>query len=130
MIVDTSALVAIVSDEPNKSRLLAAISGSAIARISAANLLEAYFVIDGRRDPDASALLDGLLRRLALTAEPVTEAQVFIAREAFRRFGKGSGNPARLNYGDCFAYALARALDEPLLFIENDFAQTDIDRTG
>jgi ribonuclease VapC len=65
-----------------------------------------------------------------LTAEPVTEAQVFIAREAFRRFGKGSGNPARLNSGDCFAYALARALDEPLLFIENDFAQTDIDRTG
>lgn len=129
MIVDTSALVAIVSDEPTKSRLLTALSEAAIARISAANLLEAYFVIDGRKDQDASAMLDALLRRLALTVEPVTEAQVVIARGAFRRFGKGSGHPARLNYGDCFAYALARAMDESLLFVGNDFSHTDIRRS-
>lgn len=128
MIVDTSAIVAIVSDEPSRSHLLSVLSGAIIARISAANLLEAYFVIDGRKEPEASALLDAVLGRLALTVEPVTEAQVSIARNAFRRYGKGSGHGARLNFGDCFAYALARAMDEPLLFVGNDFAQTDIRR--
>lgn len=128
MIVDTSAIVAIVSDEPSRSHLLSVLSGAIIARISAANLLEAYFVIDGRKEPEASALLDAVLGRLALTVEPVTEAQVSIARNAFRRYGKGSSHGARLNFGDCFAYALARAMDEPLLFVGNDFAQTDIRR--
>lgn len=128
MIVDTSALVAIVSDEPTRIQLLLKLPGASIARISAANLLEAFIVIDGRREPAASALLDTLLRDLALKAEPVTEAQVYVARDAFRRYGKGSGHPARLNYGDCFAYALARALDEPLLFVGHDFTHTDIRR--
>lgn len=128
MIVDTSALVAIVSDEPTRNQLLLKLSGASIARISAANLLEAFIVIDGRREPAASALLDTLLRDLALKAEPVTEAQVYVARDGFRRYGKGSGHPARLNYGDCFAYALARALDEPLLFVGHDFTHTDIRR--
>lgn len=128
MIVDTSALVAIVSDEPTRIQLLLKLPGASIARISAANLLEAFIVIDGRREPAASALLDTLLRDLALKAEPVTEAQVYVARDGFRRYGKGSGHPARLNYGDCFAYALARALDEPLLFVGHDFTHTDIRR--
>ncbi len=83
-------------------------------------------VIDGRRNARVSAFLEQLLERFGLIVEPVTQEQVQIAREAFRRYGKGSGHPAGLNYGDCFAYALARYLDEPLLFVGNDFAQTDI----
>lgn len=83
-------------------------------------------VIDGRRNACVSAFLEQLLEQFGLVVEPVTEAQVDIARDAFRRYGKGSGHPAHLNYGDCFAYALAGFLNEPLLFIGNDFAQTDI----
>ncbi len=95
-------------------------------RISAGNLLEAYMVIDGAGKLELSEELDANITDLRLVIEPVTHEHVRIARGAFRRYGKGSGHPARLNYGDCFAYALARYLDEPLLFIGNDFAQTDI----
>jgi ribonuclease VapC len=83
-------------------------------------------VIDGSRDPVASRRLDDLLRAAGLAVEPVTEAQARIAREAYRDFGKGSGHPAQLNFGDCFAYALAKVTGEPLLFKGNDFSQTDI----
>lgn len=85
-------------------------------------------VVDGRRNARVSALLEQLLEQVGLIVEPVTEAQVRVARTAFARYGKGSGHPARLNYGDCFAYALARQLNEPLLFVGNDFAQTDIEQ--
>ncbi|MDQ3442145.1 MAG: type II toxin-antitoxin system VapC family toxin [Chloroflexota bacterium] len=126
MIVDTSAIVAIASNEEDADRLLATLLTAALPRISAGNLLETYMVIDRRRNPIATALLEQIMARIALTVEPVTAEQVEIARDAFRRFGKGSGHPARLNYGDCFAYALARFHDEPLLFVGNDFPQTDI----
>lgn len=82
------------------------------------------------RSPETSAKLDTLTDSLRLFVEPVTPEQILIARVAFRRFGKGSGHPARLNFGDCFAYALARALDEPLLFVGYDFAHTDIRRVS
>lgn len=83
-------------------------------------------VIDGAGSPELSAELDADIVDLHITIEAVTVEHIQLAREAFRQYGKGSGHPARLNYGDCFAYALARHLDEPLLFIGNDFAQTDI----
>ena len=83
-------------------------------------------VIDGSRDPIASRRFDELVREAALVVEPVTEAQARIAREAYRDFGKGSGHPAQLNFGDCFAYALAKVSGEPLLFKGSDFSHTDI----
>jgi ribonuclease VapC len=83
-------------------------------------------VIDNSRDPIASRRFDELIREAQLVVEPVTEAQVFIAREAYQRFGKGRGHAAQLNFGDCFAYALAKSMEEPLLFKGADFSQTDI----
>jgi ribonuclease VapC len=97
-----------------------------VRRISAANFVEAAVVIDASRDPIASRAFDDLIREPQLIIEPVTEVQARIAREAFRDFGKGSGHPAGLNFGDCFAYALARSVRDPLLFKGNDFGHTDI----
>lgn len=84
-------------------------------------------VVDRSGLLDAELRVDRFLRRVNAVIEPVTTNQIVIAREAFRRFGRGSGHPAGLNFGDCFAYALARFYDEPLLFIGNDFAATDIE---
>ena len=126
MIIDTSALIAILRDEPEARSCAMAIESAAHRRISAANFLEAAVVIDGSRDPVASRRFDDLIAESGLVIEPVTETQARIAREAYRDFGKGSGHPAQLNFGDCFAYALARAIGEPLLFKGEDFRHTDI----
>jgi len=88
--------------------------------------VESAIVIDGSRDPVASGRFDDVVKEAKLVVEPVTEAQARIAREAYRDFGRGSGHPARLNFGDCFSYALARATGEPLLFKGAGFAHTDI----
>lgn len=126
MIVDTSAVLAILRDEPEAARCAEVIAKSAARRISAANFLEAAIVIDGSRDPIASRRFNDLLREAGVLIAPVTERQARIARAAYRDFGKGSGHPARLNFGDCFAYALAKATGEPLLFKGEDFTHTDI----
>ena len=126
MIVDTSALIAILRDEPEAPACAKAIEDASRRRMSAANFVEAAIVIDASRDPVASRRFEDLVREAQLVVEPVTEAQAWIAREAYRDFGKGSGHPAWLNFGDCFAYALARATGEPLLFKGDDFAHTDI----
>jgi ribonuclease VapC len=126
VIVDTSAVVAILRDEPDAPACARAIEAAFPRRISAANFVEAAIVIDGSRDPVASRRFDDLVREAQLEVEPVTEAQARIAREAYRDFGKGSGHRAQLNFGDCFAYALARITGEPLLFKGGDFAHTDI----
>ena len=126
MIVDSSALLAILRAEPEMLACARAIEDAARRRISAANFLETAIVIDGSRDPVASRRLDDLIRAADLAIEPVTEAQARIAREAYRDFGKGSGHPAQLNFGDCFAYALAKVTGEPLLFKGSDFSHTDI----
>lgn len=126
MIVDSSALVAILHDEPEAAAFLRAIYAAGQCRVSAANFLETAIVIDAGRSPVASRRFDDLLREAAIVIEPVTEAQAHIARQAHRDFGRGSGHPARLNFGDCFAYALARETGEPLLFKGDDFSQTDI----
>jgi ribonuclease VapC len=126
MIVDTSALIAILRDEPDAVRFATAIECADQRRISAANFVEAAVVIDGSRDPIASRRFDDFVKEAGLVVEPVTEAQARIAREAYRDFGKGSRHPAQLNFGDCFAYALARASGEALLFKGSDFTRTDI----
>ena len=126
MIVDTSALIAILRDEPEAAACAEAVEAAPNRRMSAANFVEAAIVIDGSRDPVASRRLDDLVKEAQLVIEAVTEVQARIAREAYRDFGRGSGHPARLNFGDCFAYALARATGEPLLFKGDDFVHTDI----
>ena len=126
MIVDSSALLAILRDEPESDACATAIAVAPTRRISAANLLEAFIVVDSNRDPIASRRIDELLTSAGIVIEPVTEEHVRIGRAAYRDFGKGSGHPAQLNFGDCFAYALARASGEPLLFKGSDFAQTDV----
>ena len=126
MIVDTSALIAILRDEPEATFCAMAIETAPQRRISAASFLETAVVIDGSRDPVASRRFDELIKASGLIVEPVTEDQAKIARDAYRDFGKGSGHPAQLNFGDCFAYALAKAKDEPLLFKGNDFTHTDV----
>jgi ribonuclease VapC len=126
MIVDSSAILAILRLEPEASACARAIEKADRRRISAANFLESAIVIDGSRDPIASRRLDDLFREAKFIIEPVTAEQARIAREAYRDFGGGSGHPARLNFGDCFAYALAKATGEPLLFKGHDFGHTDI----
>jgi ribonuclease VapC len=126
VIVDTSALIAILRDEPEASAMAQAIEEATQRQISAANWLEAAAVIDGSRDPVASRQFNDLIGVARILVAPVTEQQALIARAAYRDFGKGSGHPAGLNFGDCFAYALAKSTGEPLLFKGRDFAHTDI----
>lgn len=126
MIVDTSAVVAILRAEPDAARYAAVLEGGEVRRISAANWLEAAIVISDPADPVTGRRFDEFVRAAELRVEPVTVEQVGIARGAYRDFGKGSGHPAGLNFGDCFAYALSVTTDEPLLFKGSDFSQTDI----
>ncbi|MCC7527921.1 MAG: type II toxin-antitoxin system VapC family toxin [Candidatus Melainabacteria bacterium] len=126
MIIDTSALLAILRGEPEARSFARAIEKANVRRLSAANYVEAGAVIDRSEDPIAKRRLDELIKIANISIEAVTETQAKVAREAYRDFGKGSGHPAGLNFGDCFAYALARELGEPLLFKGNDFSHTDI----
>lgn len=126
MIVDTSVLVAILLNEPDAPVFARMPDAVEAPRISAAGYVELCIFIDGRRDPALSSRVDELVAASGLLIEPVTAEQARIAREAYRLFGRGNGHPARLNYGDCFAYALAKALGEPLLFKGEDFIHTDI----
>jgi ribonuclease VapC len=126
MIIDTSAIIAILRDEPEALSCAKAIADASSRRVSAVNFVEAAVVIDGSRNPIASRRFDDLLREAHVVVDPVTELQARIAREAYRDFGKGSGHGAGLNFGDCFAYALAKATGEPLLFKGDDFNRTDV----
>lgn len=126
MIIDTSALVAILRDEPDAQTLADAIAAAATRRISAASYVEVGAVIDGARDPIASRRVDELIAVANISIEPVTEEHARIARAAYRDFGKRSGHAAGLDFGDCLAYALAVASGEPLLFKGDDFARTDV----
>ena len=126
MIVDSSALVAILGHEPERYPFLDAIRAARRAATSAATYVETAIVVDGRRDAVMSRSLDELFVELEVRIEPVTAAQAQIARQAYRDFGRGSGHPARLNFGDCLSYALAKDLREPLLYKGDDFVHTDI----
>jgi ribonuclease VapC len=126
VIVDSSAMVAILRDEPDALMYAESIERAAIVRISAANFLETAIVIDASRSPISSQRVDDFLIESRLRIEPVTESQARIARQAYRDFGRGSGHPAALNFGDCFAYALAKTTGEPLLYKGTDFSDTDV----
>ena len=126
MIVDSSAIVAIIWAEAEAEQFIAAIVNGDKASISAGNYLEASIVIDRDRDPAVSARLDATLHQLEIDIAPITLSQAKIARQAYRDFGKGSGHKAQLNFGDCFAYALAMERGEPLLYKGDDFAHAGL----
>ncbi len=126
MIIDTSAVMAVLTGEPGAERLLRALA-SGHCRMSAATWLELSIVADARSAAHGQRL-DQVLAGLEVEVVPVDLAQAQVARAAYQRFGRGSGSKARLNYGDCFAYALAITSGEPLLFVGDDFAHTDVAR--
>ena len=124
MILDSSAVVAIAEGEPEREQFLELAAGVP-CRMSVANWLEAALVIDNR-SPRGRANLDDLTSALSIELVPVSVAHALVARDAHRRFGRGSGSPARLNFGDCLAYALAVTTGEPLLYTGEDFGHTDV----
>jgi ribonuclease VapC len=125
MVIDTSAVLAILLNERDAAIFARAIENAGDRRMSAANYLEAAIVIDNRGDALAQRELDRFFQRSGIILEPVTIEQARIAREAYRDFGKGR-HRAGLNFGDCLSYALARLLDQPFLYKGRDFSQTDI----
>jgi ribonuclease VapC len=125
VIIDTSAVRAILLKETDAPIYAQAIASADICRMSAATFVELGIVVDLETKSTGGRLLDTLMRRSQIVIEPVTEEQAHIARHAYAEFGKGI-HPASLNFGDCFAYALAKATGEPLLFKGEDFAKTDI----
>jgi ribonuclease VapC len=125
MVVDTSALLAVLLGEPERDRFIELLSAARDPLISAATLVEASIVMRARFGDDGVGDLDDLVAAAGLRLVAVDAAQADLAREAFARFGKGRA-PAALNYGDCFSYALARAAERPLLFKGADFTRTDV----
>lgn len=126
MVIDTSAILAMVYREPERAAYVRLCLAHKQVRLSAAGYVEAAIVIDRCEDMMLTGLFDQMLAEFAISIEPVTAAQARLARKAHRRYGRGSGHPARLNYGDCFAYALSVDTGEPLLFKGNDFVHTDV----
>lgn len=125
MVIDTSALLAILQDEPERRTFTEAIEAADVRSMSAATFLETSIVIESRYGPQGVRDLDALIAAAAIELVPVDADQAQIARAAFSQFGKGR-SPAGLNYGDCFSYALAKARGEPLLYKGSDFSQTDV----
>ncbi len=125
MVLDTSAIVAMLLGEPERDRFIAVLADAEDPLISAATLVEASIVMQAKLGDDGLGDLDALLAAATVRAVAVDGAQAYMAREAFARFGKERA-PAGLNFGDCFSYALARVMDRPLLFKGDDFSRTDI----
>jgi ribonuclease VapC len=126
MIVDSSALVAILLNEEDGDALSVVLDGPEVVRMSAVSYFETAIVIDKFRDAALSVSFDDMVLDSRIIIEPVTAEQARIARQAYRDYGKGSGHAANLNFGDCFSYALARAKREPILFKGDDFIYTDL----
>lgn len=125
MIVDSSAFIAVLMGEPEADDFTDLLESRAVS-VSVASLVESSIVLRGRGRDAKVESFDQLLRDVQATIIPVDERQGRIAVEAYRRYGRGSGSPAKLNFGDCFSYALAIARDEPLLFKGDDFIHTDV----
>lgn len=125
MIVDTSALVTILFCEADAERYALAIAGADRCLISAANYVETAIVVEAETRESGSREFDAFFRRAGIVVEPVTEEHAYLARQAYSEFGKGR-HRAGLNFGDCFAYALAKATGEPLLYKGEDFKRTDV----
>lgn len=126
MVVDSSALIALLLGEPEADGFVEAIAGASTRLVSAASYFETAIVMLSRVGQGAPDQVKRLLSALSIDIAPFTDDQAVIAIDAYRVFGKGSGHPASLNFGDCFTYALARATDQPVLFKGNDFGRTDI----
>jgi ribonuclease VapC len=126
MIVDSSAVLAVLFGEEDATAYAQAIASASVRRLSAANWLETAIRIDGGSGPIGSNAFDDFIREGSILIEPVSVDHARFARAAYRAYGKGSGHPAQLNFGDCFAYGLAKATGEPLLFQGEDFSKTDI----
>ena len=126
MVIDSSALIALLLDEPETVEFVAAIAAAPTRLLSASSYLEAAIVMIGRWGPDAVGRLDRLLDDLSIVVTAFTPEQATLAVAAYRQYGRGSGHAAGLNYGDCFSYALAKLTGEPLLFKGNDFSLTDL----
>ncbi len=127
MIVDASALLAVVLHEPERDRFLDIMGDAQELSVSVINFVEAAIKVDKDPNPQRASLLEELTTTLAIEVAPISAEQGRLARQAHKTFGRGSGHPAQLNLGDCFAYALARVRGEPLLFKGNDFSKTDIE---
>ena len=126
MILDSSAIVAVLRSEPEAIAFAKAIESAGACHVSAASYVEAAVVIDSGGDPIASRRFDDFFRAAHVAVESVSPSQAVLARQAYRDFGKGR-HKAGLNFGDCFAYALAKEMDEPLLFKGGDFQHTDVE---
>jgi ribonuclease VapC len=128
IVIDTSALLSIFRGEDDAEQMAACLADSLDCRLSAATFVEAWMVLEGTRFAleRGGEWLDRIVVEHELIVEPVSVVQAQLARVAFRTYGRGVGHPARLNFGDCFPYALAKSLDAPLLYKGDDFAQTDI----
>lgn len=126
MVIDTSALIAILLDEPEAKALVGAILADTERWLGAPSWAEASAVMLGRKGMQGEVALDALLRRLDVEVRPMSEAAAASARSAYARFGKGVGSPAVLNYGDCLSYGMAMTDGQPLLFTGQDFLQTDV----
>jgi ribonuclease VapC len=127
MVLDTSAILAILQDEPERRKFNEAIEAAETRSLSTASFVECSMILESRYGADGIRDLDLFIAKAQVSLVPVDEEQAELARRAFRKYGKGR-HPASLNFGDCFSYALARALDEPLLFKGNDFTHTDVKR--
>jgi ribonuclease VapC len=127
MTLDTSAVLAVLQDEAERTEFVALIEQSSRRLMSAVSVLEAAMVLEGRKGDDAGFDLDLFLQRASIETVPFDQEQLMVARTAFRRFGKGR-HAAGLNFGDCASYALAQCSGEPLLFKGSDFAATDVAR--
>jgi ribonuclease VapC len=128
MVIDTSALLAILLSEPEADALVGAIVSAETRLVAAPTLVEAAAVMVARKGPPGEVALDALLQRLEIQVVPMSPEAAAFARAAYARYGRGVGSPGVLNYGDCLAYGVARAAGEPLLFKGDDFARTDIER--
>jgi ribonuclease VapC len=129
MVIDTSAVIACLLDEPERASLVAAMAADPVKLISVVGVVEASFVMLGRKRAGGLSDLEAFLTDGEIDRVPVDVRQAEAAVEAFRRFGRGR-HRARLNIGDCFAYALAKTTGEPLLFKGEDFARTDVPAVG
>lgn len=129
MIVDSSAIVAVLRHEPAAARLLGAMLDAEVVGVPSACYLEVCMVIAGQKGPDSQPQVDRFLARLGASILPFTEAHARAAAAAFLRYGKGR-HPAALNFGDCMTYAVAKGEGAPLLFVGDDFGRTDVAAVG
>jgi ribonuclease VapC len=126
MVIDSSALIALLLGEPESTEFVTSIAASTTRLTSASSYLETAIVMINRSGPDAPEKVDRLLADLSIDIFPFTQDQAVLAITAYGRYGRGSGHPAGLNFGDCFTYALAKLTEEPVLFKGSDFSRTDL----